>query len=229
MIEVEIKSFLDNLEYQLKEIFLKYELLGKEEIVDLLETIHSLIENIEKHKEIYLPIEAHPIDKYGMRELVINLANHGTAHSQIASVISIQTGIVISTREVSNWLDNYSNLSIVQKNSQTANVFDIQNGMQSIYAQLLDHLEIVKETDQEDYFKAKTTKQQVVLETYKEIRALTKDAASILQVISKQEQLESFKNAVLDSIKEVSPSTAQIIVKKLKDNKALYNSLMPPS
>ncbi len=227
MLEVEIKEYLNNFKENLKNALLKYELFGVEEFDNLLNSLSLLTNQIDNDRELYLPLKEHIIDKYGLGQSVINLANNQYSSSQIAEVITIQSGVIISKDEINYWLQNYSVINGVRKTKIHGNLFDIQDRMQDIYMQVIDHLEVIKESDKEEFYSAKTTRQQVVLDTYKELRALTKDASSILQSISQQQQLNEFRKLVIESIKEVSPTTAQSIVQKLKQNKAIYTALLP--
>lgn len=228
MIEVELKSYVSTFIDDFKNALLKHELYGIEEFDQLLVSMQNLENSIKVNDDIYINLIQSPIDKYAMGEYAIKYINNGYTHKQTAEILSLNAGVIITEKDVKNWRDSYSSLDRINTRARnTSNLFDIQDRMQDIYTQLYDHLEHIKETGQQEFLAARTTKQQVILETMKEIRMLTKDAANILESISHQQQLNEFRKVILESIKEVSPSVAQSIIRKLKQNKALFSALLP--
>ena len=228
MIEVELKSYINVFIDEFKSALLKHELFGIKEFDQLLTSIQNLENSINVNDDIFINLIQSPIDKYGMGEYAIKYINNGYTYKQTAEILSLNAGIIITEKDVKTWRDNYSSLDRINTRSKnTSNLFDIQDRMQDIYTQLYEHLDLIKETEQKEFLAARTTRQQVVLDTMKEIRMLTKDAASILESISHQQQLNEFRKVILESIKEVSPSVAQSIIRKLKQNKALFTALIP--
>lgn len=228
MIEVELKSYVKTFIEDLKNALLKYELFGVEEFDQLLTSIQSLESSINVNKDIFINLLQSPIDKYNMGEYTIRYINNGYTYKQIAEILSLNAGIIITEKDVKTWRNTYSSLDRINTRARnTSNLFDIQDRMQDIYTQLYEHLEVIKETDKKEFLAARTTRQQVILDVLKEVRMLTKDAANILESISHQQQLNEFRKVILESIKEVSPSVAQSIIRKLKQNKALFSTLLP--
>ena len=229
MIEVELKSYLNSFKEDLKNLLLKHELYGIPEWDTLLSSLTQLTDSVNIDEDYYISLNQSPIDKYDLSDYAVKYINSGMGYKAAAEVLSINAGIVISEREVKEYIETYSVIDRVKKKKkEVGNIFDIQDRMQDIYSQLLEHLEEIKQTDKEEFLRAKTTRQQVVLDTYKEVRMLTKDASSILESISHQEQLQEFRKVILESIKEVSPAVAQTIIRKLRQNKALFTALLPP-
>lgn len=229
MIEVELKEYINVLDTQLKDALLKHELYGIQDFDSIVETLTMLKSALETTSDVYIPLQEHAIDKYGLGEMVIKFRNSNYSLKQIAEIITVQAGVIISEKDVKQWTDTYSTVNVSKRPVGHGNLFDIQERMQDVYGQLMDHLETVKQSEKAEFWQAKTTKQQVVLDIYKEIRMITKDASNIIQAISHQEQLQEFRKAVLESIKEISPSVQQAIIRKLKQNRTLYSSLLPGS
>lgn len=227
MIEVELKDYLINFTAQFKNALLKHELFGIEEFDNLLGTLNTLSESVEANPDVFIPINEHVIDKYGMGEVVIKFVNNGFNYKTISEIITVQSGVGIGQKEIKEWVENYSTLKYNKKPQGHGNLFDVQDRMQQIYTQLSDHINEVKSTSKEEFLRAKTTRQSELRETYKEIRMLTKDAANLMQAITSQQQLAEFRKVILESIKEVSPATAQAIIRKLRQNKAIASSLLP--
>lgn len=227
MIEVELKEYLSNFTGQFKEALLKHELYGIEEFDNLLSSIKTISDGIEANPDVFIPINEHIIDKYGLGEMVIKFINSGYNYKTLAEILTTQSGVSINQKNIKEWVENYSTLTYKKRPQGHGNLFDVQERMQDIYSRLLEHLQTVEKTSQNEFLQAKITKQQVTLDIYKEIRMLTKDAANIMQAISHQAQLQEFRKVILESIKEVSPATAQAIIRKLRQNKAIASALLP--
>ena len=227
MIEVELKQYLETHIEQYKNALLKHELYGIEEFDNLLVQLINLNNSLEISKKTFITLDEHVIDKYCLGEVVLKFVNNNFSYSSISEIISIQAGVIINVKQIKDWVENYSHLASLEKPQGHGNLFDIQERMQDIFSELQEHLHLVKQTDKEEFYKARITKQQVLLETYREIRALTKDAASIINSLSHQAQLQEFRKVIIESIKEVSPAVAQSVIRKLKQNKALYSALLP--
>ena len=229
MIEVELKELIQNFQEQLSQCLLKHELHGIQDFEDLKENLNTITASLESRMAMTVQLEEHPIDQFGLAGLATDLINASTDNKTISKILSTKSGIGITSREVQKWKDNYSHLSYEKiKQEQRGNIFDVQTRMQDIYAMVYDHLETIKNSEPEDFWKAKTTKQQVQLDAMKELRQLTDQATKILGMISHQERLRQFTDIVMDTIRETDTATAQIILSKLQKNKALMNVLTPP-
>jgi hypothetical protein len=228
MIDLEIKSFILDFRERFKQCLLKHELYGIEDFDLLLQSINLIADTMLEREDLFIPVQEHKLDKFGLSEMAVRFANVGKSHREIAETISTAGGVSITEKEVKEWFETYSNLKMVKKKKTYGNVFAIQERMQDIYSQLMEHLDGVKETENEEFWKGKTTKQQVILDIYKEVRYLTKDATDILKSINHQQQLEQFKMLVLETIRKIDPGTARIIIEKLEQDKALFNAILPP-
>lgn len=229
MLEVELKQYLNDFQSDLQNAILNHELYGVEEFDDLLTNLDILIDGINSNDEVFIPIKEHIIDRLGLSEVIIKFKNQNYSNKDIADIISVQSSTIISESEVESWLHTYSSLTSLRRGESYGSLFDIQHRMQDVYIQLQEHIKKIEDEEDKIFSSARTTRHQVLLEVYKEVRMLTKDASQILAAISHQEKLENFKQAVIDNIKTVSPSTAQAIITSLKQNKSLYSSLLPPS
>ena len=230
MIEVELKELLETFQDNLCTCLLKHELYGLEDFDKLKEEVEVIIASLEGREAMTVSLEMHPIDKFGLSSITTDLINAGMSNKDISKVLTTKSGVGITDKEIQKWKDNYSHLSYnIMKEEKKGSIFDVQARMQSVYSMVYDHLESIKETTPEEFWKGKTTKQQVMLDTMKELRQLTKEAVAIINMISHQERLRQFTDIVMETIKETDQATAQVIYRKLKQNKALMNVLTPPS
>lgn len=204
-------------------------LLGKADSDRLLDKIVTLKEIIQTlNLNINTLSNQSIIDTLGLGDNIIYLRDSGNDFRAISKVLSTQTGRIISANEVQNWLESYDSASLLKNPRGTiGSVFDTRSVMENLFMELYAHLEKVKKEDDKKFADARTTRSQVELDIYKEIRHLTKDAAAIIESISNMQRYKEFQRLVIESIDEVSPEAKQQIMRKLKDQKALFNSLMP--
>lgn len=229
MIEVQFKGYLNDFLDKFKDALLKHELYGVEDFDMLLDSLTTIVAGVEENEDLFIPVEEHKIDKFGMSEYAVRLANSGMSRKQLAITLTTMSGQAISEKEVKEWFANYSNLKHTRKTKSYGNIFNVNDRMQEAYERLLIIIEDIEATPKDEFFKGKTTKSQVLLAAMGEMRQLTKEAKDIIKSINHQQKLEEFKMLVLDTIRKIDPATGRIIVEKLKQDKALFNALLPPS
>lgn len=226
--QVELKYYLEQFKNKFQETLITQELFGKEEFNELIDDFDFILEGLEGKGDYSIYLEDHKIDMFGMAENAVKLANAGMSKQEISLTLSTLSGTGITVEEVKDWFANYSTLSQVRKAKTYGNIFNVQERMQDIYVELLDHLEEVKNTSKEEFFRGKITREQVVLDIYKEIRTLTKDAKEIIKSINHYQKLKEFQYLVIETIRGVDPSIARVILQKLEQDKALFTALLPP-
>jgi len=229
MIEVKLKPYLLDFQLKLKEAIVNTGVFGIKEFSDLEESFALIIGSLQENEDYYIKIEEHKIDRFGLSEHAVKFANSGVSLKDTAQSLSIISGQGITIDELKYWYDNYSNIMHTRKVKNYGNIFNVQERMQIIFEQLQDHLEEIRSTNKEEFFKGKTTREQVILEVLKDIRTLTRDAKEILKTVNQQQKLDEFKYLVIDTIRTIDPNTAQVIIQKLEQDKALFNALLPPT
>lgn len=228
MIEVKLKPYLLEFQTKLKEAVVRNGLFGTEDFNELQESFDIIISSLSINEEYYIEIEEHKIDKFNLGPQAIALANAGESLVSIAKTLSIISSCGVTPDELKYWFDNYSNLTYNKKQKSYGNIFNVQERMQMLYQDLQDQLDEIKLTSKEDFFRGKTTKEQVINDTLAHIRMLTKDAKEILKTVDEHQKLEEFKYLVIETIRSVDPIIATTIIKKLEQDKALFNALLPP-
>ncbi len=227
----EVYSLIEGFEARLSKSIIESKLAGKPEWVMLLEEISGIKDVFDAldDEEILTYKEASIIDKLKLGANVIALKNNNYTDIEVAEIVSTQTGQTILDSDISKWLESYSNLNGANPTAFRGSVFDTQSRMQNIMEDLYSHLEKVKMEDEDKFARAKTTRAQVELEVYKEIRQLTKDAAQIITAISNQNKMKQFQQIVVEAIATVSAPVANQITRKIREQKASYDTLLPPS
>lgn len=228
MIELNLKNHIIDFKKEIVDIFLKYELYGKEDVDNAIHSLTIIVDSLEQNDDCYIALAEHKIDQCGMAANAINLANAGMKIEDISLTLSTISGIGISVEELKDWLQNYSTIKHTRNVKAYGNIFDVQERMQEIYGSLIDHLDVIKKTPKDEFFKGKTTREQVILEVLRDVRSITKDAKEILKTINHYQKLQEFRALVIETIRSIDPTTARIIIEKLEQDKALFNALLPP-
>lgn len=228
MIELNLKNHIIDFKKDITDLFLKYELYGKEDVDDLMDSLSIIVNSLEQNDDCYIALAEHKIDQCGMAANAINLANAGMKIEDISLTLSTISGVGISISELKEWYKNYSSIKHTRNVKAYGNIFDVQERMQDIYESLVDHLAVIKDTPKEEFFKGKTTREQVILEVIKDVRGITRDAKEILKTINHYQKLQEFRSLVIETIRGIDPSTARIIIEKLQQDKAMFNALLPP-
>jgi hypothetical protein len=228
MIELNLKEYLTDFQQNIKDIFIKYELYGREDITDSLESLDVILSSLEENDNYFIPLNNNKIDKYGMAEQAVKLANKGMSLDNISLALSTYSGVGITIEELKDWYRHYSGIKHTRTVKSYGNIFNVQERMQEIYESLIDHLHLIENTPKEEFYKGKTTREQVTLEVLRDVRAITKDAKEILKTINHYQKLEEFKAIVIETIRNIDPMAAQTIIRKLEQDKALFNALLPP-
>lgn len=226
----ELNTLMNELSKEFVKVLSKEGHVGKPQYDDLLDRVEHIRNVLGTLSMDNKELVAQPgiIDKLGLGNRVIALRDAGNSPKQIASIIGVQAGQLVSTNEIIGWIQKCDSVSLLESpQASIGSVFDTQVVMQNIFEELYTHLQKVSKIKDEEVKNARTTKVQIELEVYKEIRALTKDAAGILESISAMERYKEFQRLIIESIGQVSPEVKHEIMRKLREQKALFSSLVP--
>lgn len=229
MLQLNVKEFLIDFNQKFKTVLIKNKLFGTKDFEVLIDELNFILDHLENNESSLLSFKEHKMDKHGVSEYAVKLLNSGKSYDDIADILCTILNVQINEEEVKDWFANYSSLQLTRTRKKQSNLFDIQERMQEIYQRLNDHLILIEEEPQETYLKARTTKEQVMLEVYKEIRMLTKDAKSVIESLDNQRKIQEFAKLVIETIRNIEPGVARLIIEKLKQDKAMFNALLPPS
>ena len=206
------------------------ELIGVEPWQTLLEEITGVY-NLLNSPTICPEIDNHAIvqkskiTQYGVETIVTSLYEEGFKPTEISNQLQSQ-GLVVSSKEIKEWLNDYSIMPIVDKATyQYGSVFDTQTQMQNIFNKLNYLLAEVEDTDRGQF--RKTSKQEVILQYMTELRMTLKDATSLAATVSNLEAIESYKQVVLEEVGKVDPIVRQKIIRRLQEAKILLRNILP--
>ncbi|MBD2201795.1 hypothetical protein H6G33_10590 [Calothrix sp. FACHB-1219] len=205
-------------------------LIGVEQWIVLLEELYGIKElivdpTISAPLDNYKIVSLNPIDRLKLGNNVLSLLESGFNTKDITTSLENQ-GIVITEKDVKNWLKSYSESSIDEKIESTqGSVFDTQTQLQAIFDNLYNLLDQVAIKDDDSFYSAKTTKEQVKLEVMREIRQSLKDASGLAASIAALQTVKQFQKVVIEEVSKIDPIAAQRIWKRIQQARAMFSSL----
>lgn len=208
----------------LKQFGVKNSLLGRDDWENILKEFEDILDLLDTSD--IKQIKKNSIDRLGLALEVLRLNESDIAPKDISLTLKESYLTEVSEQEVADWLTEYSNLNYSNKmEKMKGSVFDTQSRMQELYETLVIKLEDLSNLDERIFKKA--SKPEVEKEYLSEIRQLLKDASILISSVSVLERARDFQRIVLETIKEVSPSTAHLIQRKLTEKKMIMDSLVP--
>lgn len=221
-----LHSFCENFQSAL----VTHSMIGQEPWTTLLEELLGL-EELLNDPVVSEPLDnfkiapISPVEKYGVANSVLALNEDGVSPKEIAVHLKNQN-VPLSEKDVKEWLEIYSKTPITTKAEAVfGSVFDTQNQLQFLFENLNNMIEQVKLQTDEHFNAAKITKEQVVLEHFKETRQLIKDASTLMATVSGMQNVATFQKMVIEEVNKVDPATAQRIWKRIKEAKIAFTSL----
>lgn len=222
-------QMIEEWEKDFKDLLLKEELLGKDEWTDLfsrVRSIHDLVrDEIEKVESLPTIKKQSLVDSLGLGPQVLEMMRSQVPIPTIANVLSAQVAITISSKDIEKWVIEYNKDN--GGGSLRPSVFETSSRLEDIHELIFRHIEYVESLGEDDFKAAKTTKAQVMLEVYKELRMLYKDANQLMASIKQMNSIQEFQQSVLEVIKDVSLTDYHLIMKKLNEKKALMSAFTP--
>lgn len=221
-------QLINEWEGDFRSLLLKEELLGKDEWTDIfsrIRSIHDLVKDeIERVEALPVIHKQNLVDSLGLGPQVLDMLRAQVPIPTIATTLSAQTALTIPTKEIDAWVIEYNRGN---GGRTKPSVFETSSRLEDIHELIFRHIEYVESLEDDAFKSAKTTKAQVLLEVYKELRMLYKDANQLMASIKQMNSIQEFQQSVLEVIKDVSLSDYHLIMKKLNEKKALMSAFTP--
>ena len=216
---------------RLKAFLLSKALLGIPTVTTLLEDLEDITKGLDVPPVGGLSVVSpHPIDRLGCGLSVLSMHCDGMEAGAIAKVVENQTGTTISANEVQAWVESYERSGVVRRNTMTnLSIFDTKNRMEDIYIGLQKLMNDVDDAEEVEFSRSKTTRYEVQLAAWKEMRAATKDAKQIVEALHQMNTYRELADIILQEIGQESPAVQSRIVKALKAKGAIIKAIMPSS
>lgn len=225
------KSFKKRFKLALKESLLE-DIAPWDTLYSELDTLVNILDDpdISKPLDKFTAVSSKSIiDKLGLGKHVLGLIESGISYEETAEILRENSGKSIKVQDVENWLKEFDKASISSKSKVATNtIWNTKDIYDDLYLQISDLIQMIRQKDDESFLRSRVTKEQVLIESIRELRQLAKDAESIMSRIEESKKVETFIGFILRDLKNrVSPSEFMGIVKSWSDYKSTLS--MGPS
>lgn len=221
-------ELVDKWKKDFRDLILINELAGKIEWDEISLRINSildlLLDEVASTESLPIVYKQSRIDSLNLGQTILDMVRDQVPIPIIATAISAQIGMDISSKEVDQWIISYNKS---HNKAARPSVFETSSRLEDIHDLIHKHMEYIKGLDEDDFKSAKTTKAQVMLEVYKELRMLYKDANQLVASVKQLESIKEFKDSVLEVIQDVSPAQYHLIIRRLNEKKAALSAFTP--
>lgn len=221
-------KLIEEWEKDFKDLLLESNLVGIDEWDDIYNRAKSLfklfLDEVAIVESVPIVYKQSRIDTMVLGPTILDMIRDQIPIPIIATAISAQTGIDISSKEIDQWVVEYNKS---HNKTSRPSVFETSSRLEDIHDLIHKHMDYIKGLDEDDFKSAKTTKAQVMLEVYKELRMLYKDANQLVASVKQLESIKEFKDSVLEVIQDVSPAQYHLIIRRLNEKKAALSAFTP--
>ena len=223
----------NNLSKQIRELLLDKGLVGQPEWDEVLFSLDNFINIlntplVSKELDNYQITKRNKIENLGIVNEVVDMIEEGMTPHQISSRLKVD-GLLISVREVSEFIEEYNEADILTKiDKSNISVFDTESQLERIFTELNNNLESLNNLTEEDDIRlgrAKVVKESLKNETIREIRHIIKDAAAIMNMIANLQTVREFNKVMLEEIRKESPAVAARIQKRLVECRTIFKAI----
>lgn len=184
------------------------------------------------------PIISQPLDNFELSKVnkidllslgkdVLGYYKSGQSYFQIARMCTQQSGESITKKDVEEWIKEFDQRSISGKQRVVyGSIFDTTDRLEEIYIAILQLRETIKNRDSDYYKNAKVVKEQIELETLRELRQLVSEAEKLASKIQMAEDIRRFTNLVLQCLKKEAPLVHTRVLTLLRQEQAAFKQLV---
>lgn len=226
------KSFKKRFQLALKESLLE-DIAPWDTLYSELDTLITILDDpdISKPLDRFTSISNSKsiIDRLGLGKHILGLIESGISYEETAEILRENSGKSIKVEDVENWLNEFDKSSISSKSKVVTNsIWNTKDIYDDLYIQMSDLIQMIRQKDDESFLRSRVTKEQVLIESIRELRQLAKDAESIMSRIEESKKVETFIGFILRDLKgRISPAEFMGIVKSWSDYKSTLS--MGPS
>lgn len=169
------------------------------------------------------------IDQHGLASYLIQFYQSGQPLASISNSLSTIAGIAIKVTDIEQWLTTYkenNSLYVKPNENKIGSIFDASSRYQDLYENLTNLLEDIKLAGNEAFKHKSTTKEQVLIELFREMRMLTTEADKF---VSTQIRAQSMRTLIADIVNAVSaynPIVARDLISIIKVKSSLWDALL---
>ncbi len=228
---IDAHLFVKKIEQDLRDQLTIDEKIGENSYQLILNDLEYLRNKLVEDNSLATPniIPANLIDQLGLASYLIQFYQAGQTISSIANSLSTIAGYAVKTTDIEDWLTSYkenNSLYIKPNENKIGSIFDASSRYQDLYENLTNLLDDIK-LAQDNNFKGKsTTKEQVLIELFREMRMLTTEADKFVSTQIRAQSMRTLIGDIVNTISAYNPIIARDIITILKMKSSLWDALL---
>ena len=204
-------------------------LITKPAYIALLEELDHLRESLQEDSKLTNPtLVTNVIDRNGLASYLIQFYQSGQSIDAIANALTTLNGETIKPQQMEDWLNTYkqTNSLYVKPDNKLGSVFDASARYQDLYEQLSTLLDDIKTTHADAYKNKNVTKEQILIDLFKEMRMLTAQADQFVSTQTRAQALRSLIADMVNAIASYNPIVGRDIINLIKVKSSLWDTLL---
>jgi hypothetical protein len=169
------------------------------------------------------------IDQYGLASYLIQFYQAGQTLASISNSLSTLAGFAISIEDIDNWLTTYketNSLYIKPNENKIGSIFDASSRYQDLYENLSTLLDDIKLANDNNFKGKSTTREQVLIELFREMRMLTTEADKFVSTQIRAQSMRTLIADIVNTIAAYNPIVARDLITIIKMKSSLWDSLL---
>ena len=178
---IEPHLFVKKIEQDLRDQLTIDERIGENSYQLILNDLDYLKQKLIEDNKLEIPniIPSNLVDQLGLASYLIQFYQSGQTISSIANSLSTIAGQTIRTDHIDEWLTTYketNSLYIKPNENKIGSIFDASSRYQDLYENLSGLFDDIKLANDNNFKGKSTTREQVLIELFREMRMLTTEA-----------------------------------------------------
>lgn len=228
---IDAHLFVKKIKQDLRDQLTIDERIGEKPYQLILEDLDYLESNLKEQNKLEMPniIPTNIIDQTGLASYLIQFYQSGQTVASMSNSLSILAGMAISPEEIDKWLTTYketNSLYIKPNENKIGSIFDASSRYQDLYEKLSILLDDIQLASDNAFKHKSTTKEQLLIELFKEMRQLTETADKFVSTQIRAQSMRTLIADIVNTISAYNPIVARDIISLIKLKSSLWDALL---
>ena len=228
---IEPHLFVKKIEQDLRDQLTIDERIGENSYQLILNDLDYLKQKLIEDNKLEIPniIPSNLVDQLGLASYLIQFYQSGQTISSIANSLSTIAGQTIRTDHIDEWLTTYketNSLYIKPNENKIGSIFDASSRYQDLYENLSGLFDDIKLANDNNFKGKSTTREQVLIELFREMRMLTTEADKFVSTQIRAQSMRTLIADIVNTIAAYNPIVARDLISIIKLKSSLWDALL---
>lgn len=205
--------------------------IGENSYQLILNDLDYLKQKLIEDNKLEVPniIPSNLIDQLGLASYLIQFYQAGQTTASIANSLSTIAGTVIKIDHIEEWLTTYketNSLYIKPNENKIGSIFDASSRYQDLYENLSGLLDDIKLATDNNFKGKSTTREQILIELFREMRMLTTEADKFVSTQIRAQSMRTLIADIVNTIAAYNPIVARDLISIIKMKSSLWDALL---